>query len=187
LRAVNVGVCGLFHRRYIGGPDVDAKAVQSRGAGGSANERGSGSLGRLLLSGRRSGDGACPRYRRGARGRCCTVGTAARGLMSEMLGRRPSFRRCLPTHPVGYPTNQNPFGGASVDLTACPDPKCVSLAEVVWRAVLESTDGPVEFARTRCLAGHAFNLPVEWLAASTAAVPRLLGDTAAPGSGLPNA
>jgi hypothetical protein len=48
-----------------------------------------------------------------------------------------------------------------VDLTACPE--CGHPAEVEWRAVLESTDGPVEHARVRCVHGHWFFLPVEWL------------------------
>lgn len=41
-----------------------------------------------------------------------------------------------------------------MDLTRCPD--CGSIAEVLERFVLESTDGPVEHARIRCIAGHWF-------------------------------
>ena len=36
-----------------------------------------------------------------------------------------------------------------MDLTTCPD--CGSIAEVLDRFVLESTAGPVEHARTRCI------------------------------------
>ncbi len=45
----------------------------------------------------------------------------------------------------------------TVDLTTCPD--CRSIAEVLDRFVLESTRGPVEHARIRCIAGHWFLLP----------------------------
>jgi hypothetical protein len=50
----------------------------------------------------------------------------------------------------------------SLDLTRCPD--CGAPAEVEWRAVMESTDGPVEHARLRCLHGHWYLLPVASLA-----------------------
>jgi hypothetical protein len=43
-----------------------------------------------------------------------------------------------------------------MDLTTCPD--CASIAEVLDRFVLESTDGPIEHARIRCIAGHWFLL-----------------------------
>jgi hypothetical protein len=45
-----------------------------------------------------------------------------------------------------------------MDLTTCPG--CGELAEVQWRAVLESTDGPVEHARVQCVRRHWFLLPV---------------------------
>jgi hypothetical protein len=44
----------------------------------------------------------------------------------------------------------------TIDLTTCPH--CGSIAEVLERPVLESTDGPVEHARIRCIAGHWFLL-----------------------------
>ena len=44
----------------------------------------------------------------------------------------------------------------TIDLTTCPD--CRSIAEVLDRFVLESTDGPIEHARIRCIAGHWFLL-----------------------------
>lgn len=50
----------------------------------------------------------------------------------------------------------------SVDLTTCPE--CGALAEIEWRAVLESTDGPVEHARVCCARRHWFLLPVANLA-----------------------
>ena len=49
-----------------------------------------------------------------------------------------------------------------MDLTTCPD--CGSIAEVLDRFVLESTNGPVEHARTRCIAGHWFLLRAASLA-----------------------
>lgn len=45
-----------------------------------------------------------------------------------------------------------------LDLTTCPD--CGTAAHVEWRAVLESTDGPVEHAKVRCERRHWFLLPV---------------------------
>ena len=50
-----------------------------------------------------------------------------------------------------------------MDTTNCPE--CGSLAEVEWRAVMESTDGPVEHAKVRCVQKHWFLLPVASLAA----------------------
>jgi hypothetical protein len=44
------------------------------------------------------------------------------------------------------------------DTTVCPE--CGELAEVEWRDVLESTDGPVEHAKVRCVRRHWFLLPV---------------------------
>jgi hypothetical protein len=49
-----------------------------------------------------------------------------------------------------------------MDLTTCPD--CRSIAEVLERFVLEGTDGPVEHARVRCIAGHWFVLRAASLA-----------------------
>jgi hypothetical protein len=56
----------------------------------------------------------------------------------------------------------NEWKGLAMDLTICPE--CDQLAEVEWRAVLESTDGPVEHARIRCVQRHWFLLPVASLA-----------------------
>jgi len=49
-----------------------------------------------------------------------------------------------------------------VDLTVCPD--CDEIAEVQWRAVMDSTDGPVEHAKVVCVRRHWFLLPVSRLA-----------------------
>ena len=49
-----------------------------------------------------------------------------------------------------------------LDMTACPE--CGELAEVQWRAVLESTDGPVDHAKILCVRRHWFLLPVAKLA-----------------------
>jgi hypothetical protein len=48
-----------------------------------------------------------------------------------------------------------------MDTTTCPE--CGVIAEVLDRAVLESTEGPVEHARIRCVQRHVFFLPVERL------------------------
>ncbi|WP_130014331.1 hypothetical protein [Serinicoccus sediminis] len=48
-----------------------------------------------------------------------------------------------------------------MDMTSCPE--CGAVAEVQWRDVLESTDGPVEHAKVLCLQRHWFLLPVAWL------------------------
>lgn len=45
-----------------------------------------------------------------------------------------------------------------VDLVTCPE--CRGPAEVDWRDVLDSTDGPVEHAKIRCVRRHWFLLPV---------------------------
>jgi hypothetical protein len=54
-----------------------------------------------------------------------------------------------------------------MDFTTCPE--CGTLAEVKWRAVLESTDGPVEHAKVVCVGGHWFLLPVASLERPAAA------------------
>lgn len=55
-------------------------------------------------------------------------------------------------------TGQSP---GRLQTTTCPE--CRSPAEVVGRHVLDSTDGPVEHARVRCVRLHVFNLPVAML------------------------
>jgi hypothetical protein len=50
-----------------------------------------------------------------------------------------------------------------IELTACPE--CGQPAEVLWREVLTSTDGPVEHARVLCISRHGFFVPVETLPA----------------------
>lgn len=49
----------------------------------------------------------------------------------------------------------------TLQVTACP--ACGLPAEVWDRAVLASTDGPVEHARVRCVDRHVFLLPVAML------------------------
>jgi hypothetical protein len=55
-----------------------------------------------------------------------------------------------------------------MDLTVCPE--CAEPAEIRWRAVLESTDGPIEHAKIVCSRRHWFLLPVAALARSEPAV-----------------
>jgi hypothetical protein len=49
--------------------------------------------------------------------------------------------------------------GQAMDVTGCPEPGCSLPAEILDRMVLESTDGPIEHARTLCLSGHRFLMP----------------------------
>jgi hypothetical protein len=59
-----------------------------------------------------------------------------------------------------------------MDMTVCPE--CGELAEVQWRTVLESTDGPVEHSKVLCMNRHWFLLPTASLERPRAA------DTPAP-------
>lgn len=54
-----------------------------------------------------------------------------------------------------------------MELTACPE--CGGLAEIVWRAALESTDGPVEHVRVVCVRRHWFLMPTAALLGSRGA------------------
>ncbi|MEZ5095694.1 MAG: hypothetical protein R2731_05995 [Nocardioides sp.] len=54
-----------------------------------------------------------------------------------------------------------------MDATGCPE--CGELAEVLWRVVLDSTDGPIEHAKVQCVQRHGFLLPVESLVRSAPA------------------
>ena len=59
-----------------------------------------------------------------------------------------------------------------MDLTNCPE--CGNAAEIVWREVFESTDGPVEHVKLRCVALHWFVLPVSHLETPRTPEPRSL-------------
>lgn len=50
---------------------------------------------------------------------------------------------------------------ADLDLVACPE--CGSPAEVEWRDVAESTEGPAEHVKIACLHGHRFQMLSERL------------------------
>jgi hypothetical protein len=52
--------------------------------------------------------------------------------------------------------------GRAMDLTVCPE--CAAPAEIQWRAVLASTDGPVEHAKILCVRRHWFLLPIAAIA-----------------------
>jgi hypothetical protein len=54
-------------------------------------------------------------------------------------------------------------------MTTCPE--CGVIAEIVDRHVLQSTDGPIEHARVRCAARHAFFMPTASLERAPAAAP----------------
>jgi len=49
-----------------------------------------------------------------------------------------------------------------MDLTTCPE--CGNAAEILWRDVLESSDGPIEHAKVVCVDRHWFLMPVASLA-----------------------
>jgi hypothetical protein len=49
----------------------------------------------------------------------------------------------------------------TLELTFCP--QCDMPAEIEDRSVLQSTDGLVVMVRIRCLMGHWFNCPEEYL------------------------
>jgi hypothetical protein len=51
--------------------------------------------------------------------------------------------------------------------TIVPCPDCDQLAEVVDTWVWPSTAGPIAHVRTRCLTGHVFTLPTDWITART--------------------
>jgi hypothetical protein len=57
-----------------------------------------------------------------------------------------------------------------MDLTSCPE--CGATAEVLDRFVLESTDGPIDHARIRCMDGHWFLLSIDALARAHARLSR---------------
>lgn len=56
-----------------------------------------------------------------------------------------------------------------MELTVCPE--CSEPAEILWRAVAESTDGPVEHAKVLCVRRHWFLLPTAALAGPHEASP----------------
>lgn len=56
-----------------------------------------------------------------------------------------------------------------LQIVTCPG--CELPAEVLARSVLESTDGPVEHVRIRCVGLHVFNLPAAMLASSVRPCP----------------
>jgi hypothetical protein len=62
-----------------------------------------------------------------------------------------------------------------MDLTVCPE--CAAPAEIEWRAVLASTDGPIEHAKVQCVNQHWFLLPV----ANLASLPLHRGQAGSPG------
>jgi hypothetical protein len=49
-----------------------------------------------------------------------------------------------------------------LELTSCPD--CGRPAEVVDRFSLNSTDGPIDHVKTRCITGHWFTTPAGYRA-----------------------
>jgi len=62
-----------------------------------------------------------------------------------------------PPAPAQYGARHKP----ELRVAGCPEPACRAPAEIYAETVAASTDGPVRHARTRCLRGHIFLLPVE--------------------------
>ena len=65
-----------------------------------------------------------------------------------------------------------------MDVTSCP--QCGALAEVLWRDVAASTDGPVELAKIQCVDRHWFLLPVASLPSASQAPAYQPSDAGAP-------
>jgi hypothetical protein len=58
----------------------------------------------------------------------------------------------------------------TVQLTRCPE--CDQAAEIEYRSVLDSSDGPIEHLKIRCINRHWFHLPVDYIESVPYAVPR---------------
>lgn len=87
-----------------------------------------------------------------------------------------------PPAPRPDPQHDHPDASAAVlDLVACPE--CHLPAEVVDRDVWESTEGPVEHARVRCVARHVLTLPSDRLASLAASLARPTTGTERPRPG----
>jgi hypothetical protein len=56
-----------------------------------------------------------------------------------------------------------PGGDQAMEVTGCPEAGCSLPAEILDRAMLRSTDGPIEHARIACLGGHRCLMPIEML------------------------
>jgi hypothetical protein len=56
----------------------------------------------------------------------------------------------------------------TLQLTRCPE--CEAPAEIEHRSVLESTAGPLEHVKIRCINRHWFHLPVDHLDSSPSVV-----------------
>ena|SRR5918996_2884118 len=73
---------------------------------------------------------------------------------------RPRSRRSPRPSPPRRPPRTWKVTSA-MDLTVCPE--CAAPAEIEWRVVLESTDGPIEHAKVLCVNQHWSLLPVACL------------------------
>ena len=56
-------------------------------------------------------------------------------------------------------------------LIACPEPGCDTIAEIVDRVEVGSTEGPVEIVKTMCVHRHWFMLPADWVFVSLGSEP----------------
>lgn len=71
-------------------------------------------------------------------------------------GRPPGFLAHPSNHRIAHPDDL-----PAIELVGCP--ACDQPAEITGRVVLESTGGPIEHLRIRCLFRHAFFMPAELL------------------------
>jgi len=76
--------------------------------------------------------------------------------MSEQHDHHIPDRPAVLAHPSSYRVEP-----PTIELAGCP--ACDQPAEIINRVVLESTSGPIEHVRIRCLFGHAFFMPVRLL------------------------
>ena len=67
------------------------------------------------------------------------------------------------TMPTPHPTH------STLQLTRCPE--CSAPAEIEHRTVLESTAGPIEHVKVRCVHRHVFLLPTDMLDCAPAPAP----------------
>jgi hypothetical protein len=66
--------------------------------------------------------------------------------------------------------------GTVLRVAGCPQPGCLSPAEVYAEVDLSSTDGPLTMARTCCLHRHVFLLPVDYIPGYVADEPGSVAD-----------
>ena len=87
--------------------------------------------------------------------------------------RDTEIREAMKRHPAGRSLER-----LLPDIVVCPEPGCPAPAQVVQRWSQGSTDGTVEFVKTRCFEGHVFT-PVAETVRAFLVRPREVQNTAA--------